>query len=212
MIDAEANRTLQFTGLDSGSFYPFLVWTAFATVVAGVFMIVPWVVAPARVDLEKSSAYECGFDAFGEVRGSRLLRLFGVCWPGSWTAALREGHGGMAQGCGTEPQGCSCMPMSVGCCLLQSIRIGWGWIEAGRLSSLAYSWPVDCRHPSPVFGQTPALLSSHARGLLSSSHAQARSTFSVSFYLVSIMYLLFDIEIAYLFPYVMTHASTPMFW
>ncbi len=41
---------------------------------------------------------------------------------------------------------------------------------------------------------------------------QARQTFSVSFYLVSIMYLLFDIEIAYLFPYAMTHASLPMYW
>ncbi|PNH06878.1 NADH-quinone oxidoreductase subunit 7 [Tetrabaena socialis] len=26
------------------------------------------------------------------------------------------------------------------------------------------------------------------------------------------MYLLFDIEIAYLFPYAMTHASVPMYW
>lgn len=34
----------------------------------------------------------------------------------------------------------------------------------------------------------------------------------MSFYLVSIMYLLFDIEIAYLFPYAMTHASLPMYW
>lgn len=41
---------------------------------------------------------------------------------------------------------------------------------------------------------------------------QARQTFSVSFYLVSIMYLLFDIEIAYLFPYAMSHASLPMYW
>lgn len=106
VIDAEANRTLQFTGLDSGSFYPFLVYTAFATVVATVFMVLPYLVAPSRIDLDKASAYECGFDAFGE----------------------------------------------------------------------------------------------------------ARSTFSVSFYLVSIMYLLFDIEIVYLFPYVMTHASTPMYW
>lgn len=40
-----------------------------------------------------------------------------------------------------------------------------------------------------------------------SSFLQARQTFSVSFYLVSIMYLLFDIEICYLFPYVMCHAN-----
>lgn len=106
VIQAEANRTIQFTGLDAGSFYPFVVYTAFAAAVSAVFVILPFIVAPTRVDLDKSSAYECGFDAFGE----------------------------------------------------------------------------------------------------------ARQTFSVSFYLVSIMYLLFDIEIAYLFPYVMTHANTPMFW
>ena len=77
-----------------------------ATAISTVFMVAPLVIAPSRVDLDKSSAYECGFDAFGE----------------------------------------------------------------------------------------------------------ARQTFSVSFYLVSIMYLLFDIEIAYLFPYAMTHASVPEYW
>ena len=106
VIAAEVGRTFQFTGLDSGSFYPFVVYTAVATVIATAFMVIPWIIAPQRVDLDKSSAYECGFDAFGE----------------------------------------------------------------------------------------------------------ARQTFSVSFYLVSIMYLLFDIEICYLFPYVMCHANAQMFW
>lgn len=106
VITSEINRTFQFTGLDSGSFYPFVVYTAVATIISSVFMVLPLLVAPTRVDLDKSSAYECGFDAFGE----------------------------------------------------------------------------------------------------------ARQTFSVSFYLVSIMYLLFDIEIAYLFPYVMSHANVQMFW
>mmetsp|Transcript_12465 Transcript_12465/g.26882 ORF Transcript_12465/g.26882 Transcript_12465/m.26882 type:complete len:290 (+) Transcript_12465:55-924(+) len=106
VVQAELNRTFQFTGLDAGSFYPFVIYTAVATVIATAFMVIPLLVAPSRVDLDKSSAYECGFDAFGE----------------------------------------------------------------------------------------------------------ARQTFSVSFYLVSIMYLLFDIEIAYLLPYVMSHANTSMFW
>ena len=103
VIAAEVGRTFQFTGLDSGSFYPFVVYTAVATVIATAFMVIPWIIAPQRVDLDKSSAYECGFDAFGE----------------------------------------------------------------------------------------------------------ARQTFSVSFYLVSIMYLLFDIEICYLFPYVMCQVRYP---
>mmetsp|Transcript_1602 Transcript_1602/g.3927 ORF Transcript_1602/g.3927 Transcript_1602/m.3927 type:complete len:263 (-) Transcript_1602:404-1192(-) len=106
VVAAEANRTLQFTGLDSGSFYPFFIYTVVATTIASVFTVVPFLVAPARVDLDKSSAYECGFDAFGD----------------------------------------------------------------------------------------------------------SRQQFSVSFYLVAIMYLLFDIEIAYLFPYVMCHANGTMFW
>ncbi|MEW5316294.1 MAG: hypothetical protein WDW38_007674 [Sanguina aurantia] len=106
VIAAELNRTLQFTGLDSGSFYPFVVYTVVATAIASVFMLLPFAVAPTRVDLDKSSAYECGFDAFGD----------------------------------------------------------------------------------------------------------ARQSFSVSFYVVSIMYLLFDIELVYLFPYVMTQANEGMFW
>ncbi|KAG2489995.1 hypothetical protein HYH03_011623 [Edaphochlamys debaryana] len=106
VVAAEANRAFQFTGLDGGSFFPYVVSTIVATAIATVFIVLPLIVAPSRVDLDKSSAYECGFDAFGE----------------------------------------------------------------------------------------------------------ARQTFSVSFYLVSIMYLLFDIEIAYLFPYAMTHASLPMYW
>eukprot|EP00983_Pelagomonas_calceolata_P093935 1157831-Pelagomonas_calceolata.AAC.4 len=114
VVAAEANRTLQFTGLDSGlvssghacfvfmapprspathcsavpthhmslckftyssftrchagSFYPFFIYTVVATTIASVFTVVPFLVAPARVDLDKSSAYECGFDAFGDSR------------------------------------------------------------------------------------------------------------------------------------------------
>jgi NADH-ubiquinone oxidoreductase chain 3 len=68
VINAELNRTFQFTGLDAGSFYPFLVYTTIATAIASVFMIIPWLIAPQRVDLDKTSAYECGFDAFGEAR------------------------------------------------------------------------------------------------------------------------------------------------
>lgn len=58
----------------AGSFYPFVIYTAFATVVATVFVMLPFLVAPSRVDLDKSSAYECGFDAFGEVS------VVCVCW------------------------------------------------------------------------------------------------------------------------------------
>ncbi len=105
VVQAEIGRTMQFTGLDggkctgseastqdarrvwaagAGSFYPFVLYTVLATVIASAFMVIPFVVAPARVDLEKSSAYECGFDAFGEVR--RLL--CSRCWVASSQSAL----------------------------------------------------------------------------------------------------------------------------
>ena len=45
------------------------MYTVVATLIATVFMVLPLIIAPSRVDLDKSSAYECGFDAFGEVRG-----------------------------------------------------------------------------------------------------------------------------------------------
>jgi NADH:ubiquinone oxidoreductase subunit 3 (subunit A) len=52
----------------AGSFYPFLIYTVVATAIASAFTVIPFLVAPARVDLDKSSAYECGFDAFGDSR------------------------------------------------------------------------------------------------------------------------------------------------
>lgn len=74
------------SGLDGGSFYPYVVATIIATAISTVFMVLPLVVAPSRVDLDKSSAYECGFDAFGEVCLAAAV-LWGrghmrVCWEG----------------------------------------------------------------------------------------------------------------------------------
>nr|7AR9_A Chain A, ND3 [Polytomella sp. Pringsheim 198.80]7ARD_A Chain A, ND3 [Polytomella sp. Pringsheim 198.80] len=106
VVQAEANRDILFTQLDSNSYLPVLHYVLVGTALGVVFLVLPLLIAPARVDLDKISAYECGFDAFGE----------------------------------------------------------------------------------------------------------ARETFSVSFYIVSIMYLLFDIEVVYLIPYVMTNATEYMYW
>lgn len=70
-------------GLDSGSFYPYVVATAIATAISTVFIVAPLVIAPSRVDLDKSSAYECGFDAFGEVGG-----WCGTGHVGAWATVL----------------------------------------------------------------------------------------------------------------------------
>lgn len=57
-----------FADLHIGSFQPFLVYFLVAFGIASVFTVAPFFIAPARVDLDKSSAYECGFDAFGDSR------------------------------------------------------------------------------------------------------------------------------------------------
>lgn len=106
VIDHELNRAFQFTGLDSNSYAPLLICILTSTILGGVMTAIPYVFAPTRVDLDKASAYECGFDAFGE----------------------------------------------------------------------------------------------------------ARQTFSMSFYLVAIMYLLFDIEMVFLFPYVLSYPDAKMYW
>lgn len=67
---------LPAAGLDSGSFYPYIVGTLIATAISTVFVVAPLLIAPSRVDLDKSSAYECGFDAFGEVRALCAIRVW----------------------------------------------------------------------------------------------------------------------------------------
>lgn len=53
----------------TGSFYPFFIYGAIALGLSCVMVGLPFLVAPSRVDMDKTSAYECGFDAFGEVGG-----------------------------------------------------------------------------------------------------------------------------------------------
>ncbi len=95
-------------------------------------------------------------------------------------------------------------------------------LQAGRAGRLRpsitphpHGHPRPPSFPSPLHARCfPAAVSHPLFHLppLGPRPPQARQTFSVSFYLVSIMYLLFDIEIVYLFPYAMTHASLPMYW
>lgn len=69
------------------------MYTAFATVVATVFMVLPYLVAPSRIDLDKASAYECGFDAFGEVREAAAGCTRQHCTPASQPCRLLWGWG-----------------------------------------------------------------------------------------------------------------------
>lgn len=45
-----------------------LIYTILATVIGMIILVVATKISPRRLDLEKATAYECGFDPFGEAR------------------------------------------------------------------------------------------------------------------------------------------------
>ncbi len=57
-------------------YFPILVFLAIAVVLAGVMVFLPMLVARQKPDSEKTSAYECGFDAFGDARGQFDVRFY----------------------------------------------------------------------------------------------------------------------------------------
>ena len=57
-------------------YFPVLVFMAIAAVIATVMVALPVMVAPSKPDAEKLSAYECGFDSFGDARGKFDVRFY----------------------------------------------------------------------------------------------------------------------------------------
>jgi NADH-quinone oxidoreductase subunit A len=49
-------------------YYPIFIYCIISGLIATIMIASSWVVAPRRLDIEKASAYECGFDPFGEAR------------------------------------------------------------------------------------------------------------------------------------------------
>jgi NADH:ubiquinone oxidoreductase subunit 3 (subunit A) len=49
-------------------YYPIFIYFIISGLIAVIMIGSSWVVAPRRLDIEKASAYECGFDPFGEAR------------------------------------------------------------------------------------------------------------------------------------------------
>jgi NADH:ubiquinone oxidoreductase subunit 3 (subunit A) len=45
-----------------------LIYTCISTLLAILILVVSYKVSPRRLDMEKATAYECGFDPFGEAR------------------------------------------------------------------------------------------------------------------------------------------------
>ncbi|MDE2184767.1 MAG: NADH-quinone oxidoreductase subunit A [Alphaproteobacteria bacterium] len=57
-------------------YLPILIFIGIAAVIAIGLMVVPVVIAPKKPDPEKLSAYECGFNAFGDARTKFDVRYY----------------------------------------------------------------------------------------------------------------------------------------
>src|ERR1700722_7758686 len=57
-------------------YFPILVFIAIAIVLAGLMLVLPMVIGRPKPDNEKISAYECGFEPFGDVRGKFDVRFY----------------------------------------------------------------------------------------------------------------------------------------
>ncbi len=57
-------------------YLPILIFIGIAGIIAGALVVVPLIVAPSSPDPEKLSAYECGFNAFGDARLKFDVRFY----------------------------------------------------------------------------------------------------------------------------------------
>jgi NADH-quinone oxidoreductase subunit A len=58
------------------SYFPILVFLAIAVALSLVMVVIPFITAGTRPDAEKLSAYECGFEAFGDARSEFDVRFY----------------------------------------------------------------------------------------------------------------------------------------
>lgn len=57
-------------------YFPVLLFILIAAGLAFVVLLIPFIVASSKPDKEKLSAYECGFEAFGDARGKFDVRFY----------------------------------------------------------------------------------------------------------------------------------------
>ncbi len=57
-------------------YLPILIFLGIAIVLSGIFIGGSYLVASQRPDIEKTSAYECGFDAFDDARRQFDVRFY----------------------------------------------------------------------------------------------------------------------------------------
>ncbi len=58
------------------NYLPILIFLGIAMAIATVMVVLPLLIAPRKPDAEKLSAYECGFDTFGDARGKFDIRFY----------------------------------------------------------------------------------------------------------------------------------------
>jgi NADH-quinone oxidoreductase subunit A len=57
-------------------YLPILLFIGIAAAVCVLFLLIPLIIAPSKPDPEKLSAYECGFNAFGDSRMKFDVRYY----------------------------------------------------------------------------------------------------------------------------------------
>ncbi len=57
-------------------YLPILVFLAIAVALSVVIPALSWIIARQKPDVEKASAYECGFEAFGDARTKFEVRFY----------------------------------------------------------------------------------------------------------------------------------------
>ena len=57
-------------------YLPIIVFLGIAIGLAAVSLVASYIVAPRRVDVEKLSSYECGFEPFGDARQKFDVRFY----------------------------------------------------------------------------------------------------------------------------------------
>ena len=70
-----ANMGIEMDAL-LANYLPILIFLGIAVAITGVAILGSLIVARQRPDAEKSAAYECGFDAFGDARHKFDVRFY----------------------------------------------------------------------------------------------------------------------------------------
>lgn len=58
------------------NYLPILIFFGIALALATIIVVIPMILAVRKPDAEKISAYECGFEAFGDARGKFDVRFY----------------------------------------------------------------------------------------------------------------------------------------